>query len=176
MAKKILQVNIRVFLVLKLLTEFFGIISNLWIEPSGFVELYYSPSQLRCYSPSRGEHDVCIGNGLFSSRDIEIPPNTHIIVYLVREAISDSIIINTRRNRSERGGYLLTNATVTQALDCFDTCKLGQCLASFANCTKSCFNVVKKRRAAANARLTMRAFTGKYWYPPVLTGTPPPRY
>ena len=42
MAKKILQVNIRVFLVLKLLSKFFGIISNLWIEPSGFVELYYT--------------------------------------------------------------------------------------------------------------------------------------
>ena len=51
----------------------------------------------------------------------------------------------------------MTNATVTQALDCFDTCKLGQCLASIANCTKGCFNVVKKRRAAASARLTMRA-------------------
>ena len=119
--------------------------------------LYVRPSQLRCYSPSRGEYDVCIGNGLFSSRDI-IPPNTHT-VYFVGEAISDSIVItNTRRNRSERGGYLLTNAVVTQALDCFDTCKLGQCLASFASCPKGCWiNVVKKRWAAANARLTMRA-------------------
>jgi len=116
--------------------------------------LYIRPSQLRCYSPSRGEYDVFIGNGLFSSRDI--PPNTNI-VYFVGEAIADPILINMRRNRSERGGYLLTNATVTQALDCFDTCKLGQCLASFSNCPKGCFNVVKKRRAAANARLTMRA-------------------
>ena len=52
---------------------------------------------------------------------------------------------------------MLTNATVTNALDCFETCKLGQCLASFGNCPKNCFNVVKNRRAAANARLTMRA-------------------
>jgi len=52
---------------------------------------------------------------------------------------------------------MLTNTTVTTALDCFETCKLGQCLASFANCPKDCYNVVKKRRAAANARFTMRA-------------------
>ena len=116
--------------------------------------LYVRPSQLRCYSPSRSEYDVCIGNGLFSSRDI--PPNTHIVCF-VGINISDPIVIKARRNRSERGGYLLTNATVTNALDCF-TCKLlGQCLASFSNCPRNCFNVVKNRRAAANARLTMRA-------------------
>ena len=95
-----------------------------------------------------------IGNGLFSSRDI--PPNTHI-VYFVGENIGDPILIKARRNRSERGGYLLTNATVTYALDCFDTCKLGKCLASFRNSPRNCYNVLKNRRAAANARLTMRA-------------------
>ena len=116
--------------------------------------LYVRPSQLRCYSPGRNEYDVRIGNGLFSSRDI--PPNTHI-VYFVGENIGDPILIKNRRNRSERGGYLLTNATVTNALDCFDTCKLGQCLASFSNSPRNCYNVVKNRRAAANARLTMRA-------------------
>ena len=116
--------------------------------------LYFRPSQLRCYSPSRSAYDICIGNGLFSSRDI--PANTHI-VYFVGEILTDPVEIQVRRNRSEQGGYLLANATVTNALDCFETCKLGQCLASFGNCPRNCFNVVKNRRAASNARLTMRA-------------------
>ena len=116
--------------------------------------LYVRPSQLRCYSPSRSEYDVCIGNGYFFF--FFIPPNTHI-VYFVGEIITDPVVIQDRRNRSEHRGYQLTNATVTNALDCFETCKLGQCLASFWNCPKNCFNVVKNRRAAANARLTMRA-------------------
>ena len=43
--------------------------------------LYVRPSQLRCYSPSRGEYDACIGNDLFLSRDI--PPNTHIVYFVI---------------------------------------------------------------------------------------------
>jgi hypothetical protein len=77
--------------------------------------------------------------------------------FVSERSLSDPVLINARRNRSERGRHLLTNTTVSNALDCFDTCKLDQCLASFANCPKNCFNVVKNRRAAANARFTMRA-------------------
>ena len=79
------------------------------------------------------------------------------IVYFAGESLSDPAVINARCNKSDCGGYLLTNTTVSNALDCFDTYKLGQCLASFASCPKNCFNVVKNHRAAANARFTMRA-------------------
>ena len=57
--------------------------------------LYVRPSQLRCYSPSTSAYDVCIDNGLFSSRDI--PPN----VYFVGEILTDPVDIQDRRNRSE---------------------------------------------------------------------------
>ena len=55
--------------------------------------LYVRPSQLRCYSPSRGEYDVCIGNGSFSSRDI--PPNIHIVYFVIAIQIIEKMGIKS---------------------------------------------------------------------------------
>ena len=44
---------------------------------------------------------------------------------------------------SDTGGYLLGNTTGTYAIDCFEACRRGQCLASFANCPLNCYNVVQ---------------------------------
>ncbi len=95
---------------------------------------------------------MCIGNGLFY-----IPPNTHIKTLFLKEAFLIQYLSMLDATEANVEDICLTNTTVSNALDCFDTCKLDQCLASFANCPKNCFNVVKNRRAAANARFTMRA-------------------
>ena len=122
--------------------------------------LYYRPSHLRRYSPSRKRYDIEIGQGLFSSRDIAA--NTHI-VYFVGELITDTVTLNARSVRNNRGGYVLSNVTKTAGLDCYETCARGQCLASFSNSPYNCYNIVRQRTAAANARLTVRSLgNGEY--------------
>ena len=122
--------------------------------------LYVRPSHLRRYSHRRSRYEIPIGNGLFSSRDIM--SGTHI-VYFVGELLTDPQVIKTRRQRNEKGGYVLSNVTETVGLDCYDTCSRGQCLASMSNCPKDCYNTVREHPAYDNARLTYKAFgNGQY--------------
>ena len=116
-------------------------------------QLYVKPSQLRRYCPRSKAYNLEIGNGLFSSRPIA--SGVHILSF-VGEFLNDPLVIRDRMQRGKRGGYLLGNSTCTAALDCFETCQRGQCLASFANCPLHCHNVVKGRMPIANARLVIR--------------------
>jgi len=122
--------------------------------------LYVRPSQLRRYSNQMRNYSLEIGNGLFTSR--AIAHNTHIVSF-VGEYLDDPEEIRRRMQRSARGGYMLGNTTLTAALDCFETCERGQCLASYSNCPLHCYNIVKNRSASANARLVVRVIRqGKY--------------
>ena len=77
--------------------------------------LYVRSSHLKRYRQQRrSRHEIPIGNGLFSSRDI--PCNTHI-VYLMGELLTDPVEIQKRSAQSDRGGYIVVNAAKTAALD-----------------------------------------------------------
>jgi hypothetical protein len=93
--------------------------------------------------------------GLFTARDI--PSGTHI-VFFVGELLTDPAEIKRCSAQSERGGYLLSNATKTVALDCFETTNRGHCLASMSNCPYECYNTYRDRPAFDNARLTYKAW------------------
>ena len=97
-----------------------------------------------------------VGNGLFTSRTI--PKDTHIVDF-VGEYLNNVAEIQRRRMHSDTGGYLLGNTTGTFAIDCFEACRRGQCLASFANCPLNCYNVVQKQVPVANARLVVLVMT-----------------
>ena len=98
--------------------------------------------------------------GLFTSRDI--PSGTHI-VFFVGELLLDPAEILRRSAQSERGGYMLSNATKTVALDCYESSSRGHCLASMSNCPYECYNTHRDRPAFDNARLTYKAW-GKGHY------------
>ena len=83
----------------------------------------------------RNRYEIPIGMGLFTSRDI--PSGTHI-VFFVGELLKDPEEIIRRSAQSDRGGYLLSNATKTVALDCFVSSSRGHCLASMSNCPYEC--------------------------------------
>ena len=72
--------------------------------------LYVRSSHLKRYRQRRSRYEIPIGNGLFSSRDI--PCNTHI-VYFVGELLTDPVEIRKRSAQSDRGGYIVGNATKT---------------------------------------------------------------
>ena len=123
-------------------------------------QLYVKPTQLRRYCPRAKAYNLEIGNGLFCSRPI--PSGTHIVSF-VGEFINDPIEIRDRMLRGKRRGYLLSNSTRIAALDCFETCPRGQCLASYANCPLRCHTVVAGTMPTANARLVVRVVSkGNY--------------
>jgi len=98
--------------------------------------------------------------GLFTARDI--PSGTHI-VFFDGELLTDLAEIKRRSARSERGGYLLSNATTTVALDCFKSITRGHCLASMSNCPYECYNTHRDRPAFDNARLTYKAWVNGHY-------------
>jgi hypothetical protein len=93
--------------------------------------------------------------GLFTSHDI--PSGTHI-VFFVGELLMDPAEIIRRSAQSERGGYMLSFATKTVALDCYKSSSRGHCLASMSNCPYECYNPHSNRPAFDNARLTYKAW------------------
>ena len=72
--------------------------------------LYVRPSHSKRYRVRRNRYDIPIGMGLFTSRDIS--SGTHI-VFFVGELLLDPAEIIRRIAQSERGGYMLSNATKT---------------------------------------------------------------
>jgi hypothetical protein len=72
--------------------------------------------------------------------------------------LTDPVEIQRRSAQSERGGYLLSNATKTVALNCFESSTRGHCLASMSNCPYECYNTHRDRPAFDNARLTYKAW------------------
>jgi hypothetical protein len=93
--------------------------------------------------------------GLLTLRDI--PSGTHI-VFFVGALLTDSAETKRRRAQSEQGGYMLSNATKTVALDCYESSKRGHCLASMSNCPYECYNTHRDHPAYDNARLTYKAW------------------
>ena len=89
--------------------------------------LYVRPSHLMRYRVRRNRYEIPIGMGLFTARDI--PSGTHI-VFFVGELLTDPAEIKRRSAQSERGGYLLSNAPKTVALDCFESTTRCHCLAT----------------------------------------------
>jgi len=118
------------------------------------------PSHLKRYRVRRNRYEIPIGMGLFTSRDIS--SGTHI-VFFVGELLLDPAEIIRRSAQSERGGYMLSNATKTVALDCYESSSRGHCLASMSNCPYECYNTHSDRPAFDNARLTYKAW-GKGHY------------
>ena len=72
--------------------------------------LYVRPSHLKRYQVRRNRYEIPIGMGLFTAHDI--PSGTHI-VFSVGELLTDPAESVRRSAQSERGGYLLSNATKT---------------------------------------------------------------
>ena len=76
---------------------------------------------------------VAINGECRANMSCYIPSGTHI-VFFVGELLTDPAEIKRRSAQSERGGYMLSNATKTVALDCFESTTRGHCLASMSNC------------------------------------------
>ena len=70
--------------------------------------LYVRPSHLKRYRVRRNRYEIPIGIGLFTA--CVIPSGTHI-VFFVGELLTDPAEIKRRGAQSERGRYLLSNAT-----------------------------------------------------------------
>ena len=122
--------------------------------------LYVRSSHLKRYRQRRSRYEIPIGNGLFSSRDV--PCNSHF-VYFVGELLTDPVEIRKRSAQSDRGGYIVGNATKTAALDCYETSIREKCLASMLNSPFECYHTTCDRPAYDNARLTYKAW-GKGHY------------
>ena len=117
--------------------------------------MYVRLSHLKRYRVRRNRYEIPIGMGLFTARNI--PSDTHI-VFFVGELLTDPAEIKRRRAHSDRGGYLLSNATKTVALDCFESSTRGHCLACMSNCPYESYNTHRDRPAYDNARLTYKAW------------------
>ena len=72
--------------------------------------LYVRSSHLKRYRQYRSRYEIPIVNGLFLTRDISC--NTHI-VYFVGELLTNSVEIRNRSAQSDRGDYIVGNATRT---------------------------------------------------------------
>ena len=66
---------------------------------------------------------------------------------LASSLLTDPVEIRKRTAQSDRGGYIVGNATKTAASDCYETSIRGQCLASMSNCPFECYNTTRDRPA-----------------------------
>ena len=117
--------------------------------------MYVRPSHLKRYRVRRNRYEITIGMGLITLRDI--PSGTHI-VFFVGALLTDPAETKRRRAQSEQGGYMLSNATKTVALDCYESSKRGHCLASMSNCPYECYNTHRDCPAYDNARRMYKAW------------------
>lgn len=76
-----------------------------------------------------------------------------IIDYFVGELISHAEA--DKRTEDDKGGYIIY-LDINYCVDCYETCRIGECLASKSNTPVGLINADTGRKAIANAKLIIR--------------------
>ena len=111
--------------------------------------LYIQASSLRGKDRASGSYYVLIGEGLFSNSDYKV--GDHIADY------KGELIFNLEADRrvdAGKGGYMIHVSNNTK-LDCYDTCRRGECKASKANSSTNVFNSITGTMAINNASIVV---------------------
>ena len=116
------------------------------------------PSSLRRRHPTTGSFTEGIGNGLFALKKFK--PGDHLLNFIGQTINKQQYIVRTVAGR---GGYILSNATETYYLDCFDTARAGTCWASMANSPYGCRVVDSTSMVTANAHLVIFAHGNNHY-------------
>jgi hypothetical protein len=109
----------------------------------------YSPENKGNCSPfpSQYRYTVPIGDGLFSH--LRYLPNTVIATFKGEEISAEE---GLRRTQAGRGRYMIKISEVL-VYDCYPNFILRQCMASYANSPKGCYDTATKREAKKNCKL-----------------------
>mmetsp|Transcript_24455 Transcript_24455/g.54348 ORF Transcript_24455/g.54348 Transcript_24455/m.54348 type:complete len:227 (-) Transcript_24455:96-776(-) len=120
--------------------------------------LTHRPSGLR-RKDVLGNYTIRIGDGLFST--IRYLP-TNVIISFVGEEISCAE--GLRRTEAGRGRYMIKLSVIAdKVLDCYGAHSRGECLASYANSPKLCWDTATNRRAIKNCRLKVGLMRNGKW-------------
>jgi hypothetical protein len=108
--------------------------------------LYHQPSGLRVKN-LLGAYTDHIGEGLFLH--LRYMPGDVIAIYVCEELLADE---GQRRTDRGKGKYLI-KVSESKVLDSRPAYLRGECMASYANAFRGCFNIATGRKAKENALL-----------------------
>ncbi|KAJ1404957.1 hypothetical protein B484DRAFT_217829 [Ochromonadaceae sp. CCMP2298] len=118
--------------------------------------LYNRQSGLR-RRDAMNRYTVPIGDGLFSH--LRYLPNTVIATFKGEEISAEE---GLRRTQAGRGRYMIKISEVL-VYDCYPNFILRQCMASYANSPKGCYDTATKRAAKKNCKLRVGLMGNGTW-------------
>jgi hypothetical protein len=118
----------------------------------------YSPTNKSYFSPiPKNRYTVPIGDGLFSH--LRSLPGTVIATFKGEEISAAEGLLRTQAGR---GRYMIKISEVL-VYDCYPYYIQRECMASYANSPKNCYDTTTKRKAKKNCKLRVGRLASGAW-------------